>query len=106
MWIVLTLCFTLLSITGNAQAQNKEPQIEQQGNVFVQKKSTRGSGQVIKTNYIYEDSKGRRDTIYLSPTGKAFVWRVSKAGNIYKRYLPEVTEKLTKQKDDEKAKNR
>ena len=101
-WIVLTLFFTLVSITGNVQ--NNEPQVEQQGNVFVQK-STRSSGQVIKTNYIYEDSKGNRDTIYLSSTGKAFVFKVSKNGNTYKKYLPEVTRKLNPQAyDNEKTK--
>lgn len=101
-WIVLTLFFTLVSITGNAQ--NNEPQVEQQGNVFIQK-STRG-GQIIKTNYIYEDSKGQRDTIYLSPTGKAFVFKVSKNGNTYKKYLPEVTRKINpKAYDDEKTKS-
>jgi hypothetical protein len=100
-WIVLTLFFTLVSITGNAQ--NKEPQIEQQGNVFIQK-STRG-GQIIKTNYIYEDSKGQRDTIYLSSTGKAFVFKVSKNGNTYRKYLPQVTKKLNPQAYDEKTKS-
>ena len=99
-WIVLTLLFTLVSITGNAQ--NNEPQVEQQGNVFIQK-STHG-GQIIKTNYIYEDSKGQRDTIYLSSTGKAFVFKVSKNGNTYKKYLPEVTRKLN-QTYDEKTKS-
>ena len=96
-WIVLTLFFTLVSITGNAQ-DNKKPTIEQKGNVFIQKSNGRGSGQVTKTNYIYEDSKGQRDTIYISSTGKAFVFKVSKkTGNIYKKYLPEVTAQLQKE---------
>ena len=100
-WIVLTL-FSFVPFTINAQ--NNEPQVEQKGNVFVQK-STRSSGQIIKTNYIYEDSKGNRDTIYLSSTGKAFVFKVSKNGNTYKKYLPEVTKKLNPQAyDNEKTK--
>lgn len=95
-WIVLTLFFTLVSITGNAQ--DKKPTIEQKGNVFIQKSNGRSSGQITKTNYIYEDSKGQRDTIYISSTGKAFVFRVSKkTGNVYKKYLPEVTEQLKKE---------
>ena len=100
-WVVLVLSLVFFSSTG-VLAQNNEPQVEQQGNVFIQK-STRG-GQIIKTNYIYEDSKGQRDTIYLSPTGKAFVFKVSKNGNTYKRYLPEVTRKLN-QAYDEKTKS-
>lgn len=102
-WIVLVLSLVFSSSTG-VLAQNNEPQVEQQGNVFIQK-STRSSGQIIKTNYIYEDSKGNRDTIYLSPTGKAFVFKVSKNGNTYKKYLPEVTRKLNPQAYDEKTKS-
>lgn len=93
-WIVLVLSLVFFSSTG---VLAQEPQVEQKGNVFVAKKSSRGSGTCTKTNYLYEDSKGRIDTIYLSPTGKAFVWRVSKNGNAYKKYLPEVTKKLNPQ---------
>ena len=95
-WIVLVLSLVFFSSTG-VLAQTNEPQVEQKGNVFVAKKSSRGSGACTKTNYLYEDSKGRVDTIYLSSTGKAFVWRVSKNGNTYKKYLPEVTKKLNPQ---------
>ena len=97
--IVLILSLALLSLGAKAQS------VEQKGNVFVAKKSTH-DGQVTKTNYIYEDSKGRQDTIYLSSTGKAFVWRVSKNGNTYKKYLPEVTRKINPQAyDDKKTKS-
>ena len=72
-------------------AQNK-PKIERQGNTFVQAPSTRGK--VTKTQYVFIDSKGRKDTIYLSGTGRAFVYRVSKNGNVYPKYLPEVTRQL------------
>lgn len=95
-WIVLTLLFTLVSITGNAQT--KSSNIERHGNEFVQKSTHTDSSKVIKTSYVYVDSKGQRDTIYLSPNKKAFVYRVSKrTGNIYKRYLPEVTAQLQKE---------
>ena len=102
-WIVLILWFAFFSLTG-VYAQQQKPTIEQKGNVFIQKSNGRGSGQVTKTNYIYEDSKGQRDTIYISSTGKAFVFKVSKkTGNIYKKYLPEVTAQLQKEgKIDEK----
>lgn len=93
-WVVLVLSLTIFSATG---VLAQEPQVEQKGNVFIAKKSSRGNGACTKTNYLYEDSKGRIDTIYLSSTGKAFVWRVSKNGNAYKKYLPEVTKKLNPQ---------
>ena len=91
------LSLVFFSSTG-VLAQDNKPTIEQKGNVFIQKSNGRGSGQVTKTNYIYEDSKGQRDTIYLSPNKKAFVYRISKrTGNVYKRYLPEVTAQLQKE---------
>ena len=97
-WIVLVLSLVFFSSTGVLAQDNKKPTIEQKGNVFIQKSNGRSSGQVTKTNYIYEDSKGQRDTIYISPTGKAFVFKVSKkTGNVYEKYLPEVTAKLQKE---------
>ena len=95
-WIVLILWFAFFSY--GALAQDKKSTIERQGNEFIQKSNSCTKGQVIKTDYVYVDSKGQRDTIYISPTGKAFVYRISKkTGNIYKRYLPEVTEQLKKE---------
>ena len=97
-WIVLVLSRVFFSSTGVLAQDNKKPTIEQKGNVFIQKSNGRGSGEVTKTNYIYEDSKGQRDTIYISSTGKAFVFKVSKkTGNIWKKYLPEVTAQLKKE---------
>ena len=97
-WVVLLLSLVFFSSTGVLAQDNKKPTIEQKGNVFIQKSNGRGSNNVTKTNYIYEDSKGQRDTIYISSTGKCFVFKVSKkTGNIYKKYLPEVTEQLKKE---------
>ena len=96
-WIVLMLWFAFFSVTG-ALAQTKSSNIERHGNEFVQKSNRADSSTVIKTNYVYVDSKGQRDTIYLSQNKKAFVYRVSKkTGNVYKRYLPEVTAQLQKE---------
>lgn len=96
-WIVLILWFAFFSSTGVSAQDNKKPTIEQKGNVFIQKSNGRGSG-ATKTNYVYQDSKGNCDTIYISSTGKAFVYKVSKkTGNIWKKYLPEVTAQLQKE---------
>ena len=97
-WVVLVLSLLIFSSTGVLAQDNKKPTIEQKGNVFIQKSNSRGSGSVKKTDYIYEDSKGNRDTIYISSTGKAFVFKVSKkTGNVWKKYLPEVTAQLQKE---------
>lgn len=84
--VLILLFFASLGVA----AQNKK--IERQGNTFIQAPSTRGK--VTKTQYVFIDSKGRKDTIYLSSTGRAFVYRVSKNGNVYPKYLPEVTRQL------------
>ena len=101
--LVVMLWFISLSINAQSTTTTTKPTIERQGNVFVQKSNGRSSDNVIKTNYIYQDSKGNKDTIYISSTGKCFVFKLSKNGNIYKRYLPEITKQLQEEsKIDEK----
>lgn len=92
-WIVLLLGF-LAIINGNIKAQN----VIRRGNTFVEQKSDSARGGATKTQYLYTDSKGHTDTVYVSSTGKAFVWKVSKNGNRYRKYLPKVTEQLNKEK--------
>lgn len=89
--IVLILWFLALSMS--VKAQKQESSVEQQGNIFVQKTSARG--EATKTKYVYQDSKGNKDTIYISANGKAFIYKVSKkTGNVYRKYLPEITKIL------------
>ena len=88
MILSLTLAF-LFSIGINAQ-------VIQKGNTFIETKSDSASrGGATKTQYLYTDSKGQTDTVYLSKNGSAFIWKVSKkTGKRYRKYLPEVTKKL------------
>ena len=73
-WIIIamvTLVF-LFSMGMNAQVVRK-------GNTFIE--------QDTKTQYLYTDSKGITDTVYLSKNGSAFVWKVSKkTGKKYRKY--------------------
>ncbi len=94
-WIVLLLGFIAI-INGNIKAQN----VIRKGNTFVEQKSdsTKKSG-ATKTDYLYTDARGITDTVYISSTGKAFIWKVSKkTGKVYRKYLPKVTEQLNKEK--------
>lgn len=44
-----------------------------------------------KTKYTYQDKKGQIYPVYLSKTGKAFIWRKSqKTGRDYRQYVPEI----------------
>lgn len=92
-WIVLLLGFIAIA-NGNIKAQN----VIRKGNTFVEQKSDSARGGATKTQYLYTDKKGRTDTVYISSTGKAFVWKVSKNGNRYRKYLPKITEQLNKEK--------
>lgn len=86
--MLITLAYVLAL---SAHAQN----VVQQGKVFVEQPSGRShKATEIKTEYTYQDSKGNVDTVYLSTTGKAFIFKVSKKGNVYKKYLPEVGKKI------------
>jgi len=102
--LVVMLWFITLSVSSQSTTTTTKPTIERQGNVFIQKSSRGSNGQAIKTNYIYQDTKGNQDTIYISSTGKCFVFKVAKkTGYIYRKYLPEITEQLQKEgKIDEK----
>lgn len=65
------------------------------GNKFTQVANKKSSGKEVKTEYIYEDSKGVEYPIYMSATGKVYIKRVSeKTGKGYKQYLPEVGKQL------------
>ena len=95
--IVLLLCMLTLAIVSctpvTAQAQN----CVQKGKIFeqVDTKSSKGKDMGTKTAYTYKAKDGKEYPIYVSKSGKAFIWRVSKkTGKQYKQYLPEVTKKL------------
>lgn len=88
---VLVLFFSMCFIK-HVRAQN----VVRKGNTFVEQRdsSSKRNG-ATKTVYTYTDSKGQVDTIYLSSTGSAFVWKTSKkTGKKYRKYLPKVTEAL------------
>lgn len=85
--LFLSMCFIK-----HVRAQD----VVRKGNTFVeQRDSSSKRGGATKTSYLYTDSKGRTDTVYISSTGSAFVWRVSKkTGKPYRKYLPKITEML------------
>lgn len=72
----------LLSIAGQAQTAVK---VDKQGNYIAAAKKDTASGK--PTGKIYTDTKGNKYPVYISPNGKLYVNRVSKAGNQYKQYL-------------------
>jgi hypothetical protein len=97
--IVLMLGF--LAISNGIKAQNN---VVRQGNTFVvQGATTTDRGKFTKTQYTLETRKGDTvivDTICLSSTGSAFVWKVSKkTGKPYRKYLPEITKQLGTKKE-------
>lgn len=93
MFIAMTLMY-VLALTTHAQS------VVQQGKVFVEQSASNGAGDT-KTDYLYQDKSGKVDTVYLSRTGKAFIWKISKKGNRYKKYLPKIGRIINKQAYEE-----
>ena len=100
-FICMLAAMLTFSIMCSAQNVTKE------GNTFVQQKSGgKSSAPATKTEYTYKDSKGNSYPIYLSASGKAFVYKTSKnTGKEYKMYLPKVTEQIPGGKPTIKTKN-
>lgn len=73
-----------------ARGQN----VVRKGNTFVQVSSKKHKGDSILTKHTYVDSDGKKYPIYLSSNGKAFIYRKSKTGKMYKMYLPQITKQI------------
>ena len=78
--------------------------INREGNNFTQVASKKSQGKETITEYTYTDSKGKVYQVYLSSTGKAFIKRISKNGNEYKQYLPEIGKQINPEAYKDKPK--
>lgn len=92
----IAFTIVMLCVSGKLSAQDTSAVI-QRGNYFVVTASAKSGP--VKTKYIYIDKDSVEYEIYLSSKGNAFIYKVSKNGKIYKKYLPEVTEKLGTKND-------
>ena len=68
--------------------------VERKGDTLYHVKPNRPAPTYRKTKYFYEDEKGNKDTIFVSMNKKCFVFKTSKSGHRYRKYLPKVTEAL------------
>lgn len=98
--LIIAVMLALAVFTINAE-------VKQEGRVFIEQSKAKETQPVQKTDYVYIDSNGESHSIYISANGKAFVYMTSKkTGKVYKKYLPEVTNKLSltnnKKKDGSK----
>lgn len=89
----LIICISMMlafGLVSNAQS------VQKQGNNFTQvsNKSKKSSGKAIKTQYTYTDSKGVIHPVYLSATGKAFIYYINKKGEQKRRYMPEIGKQI------------
>lgn len=86
--IVLVLWLLVLSFQKTV-AQN----VVLKGRTFTHQKDS------VDTGYEYQDKDGKKHTIYLSSTGKAYIYvRSKRTGKYYRRCLPKITEELKKYK--------
>jgi hypothetical protein len=90
----LALCIFMMLSTLGIHAQS----VERQGNTFIQVSNRNPTEKETMTSYVYKDSKGREYPVWLSSTGKAFVWKTSKkTGKEYKQYVPEIGKQINPQ---------
>lgn len=92
--VVLILLFFLFAFLGVQEAKGQN--YSRVGKIFIEQKkdsSTRSGAK--KTDMVFIDNRGHKDTIYVSSKGAYFIFKVSKkTGKPYRRYLKEVTKEL------------
>lgn len=93
---IMALTLALPSMGQEIAKKTDTTTVIREGNVFKSNKvSNDRQSKETKTNYEYEDSKGKTYPIYLSSTGKAFIKVISKkTGKEYRRYIPEVGKQI------------
>ena len=87
----LIICISMMlafGLVSNAQSVTK------QGNNFTQVSNKKSAGKETKTQYTYTDSKGVVHPVYLSATGKAFIYYINKKGEQKRRYMPEIGKQI------------
>jgi len=81
----------LFSLNMGIQAQS----VQRQGNTFTQVSNKKKSDdKVTKTQFTYTDKKGVVHPVYLSSTGKAFIYYINKKGEQKRRYMPEIGKQI------------
>lgn len=102
--IIAMLTLALPSM-GQEVAKSDTAKYILQGNVFKSNDSVSNSkAEEKKTKYNYEDKKGQVYPVYLSKTGKAFIWRKSqKTGRDYRQYVPEIGKIINPKAYEDKA---
>lgn len=70
--------------------------VQREGDTYVEQPSQKkkNAQEPMVTAKKFRAKNGQEYPIYLSPNGNAFIYVVSKNGNTYKKYLPEVTKQL------------
>lgn len=88
----LVLCISMMLAFGLvSNAQN----VTRQGNSFTQVSNKKKSDdKVTKTQFTYTDKKGVVHPVYLSSTGKAFIFYINKKGEQKRRYMPEIGKQI------------
>ena len=89
---IIIAAIMLFSLNVGVQAQS----VVKSGNTFTQvsNKSVKSGGKETKTQYTFKDSKGNVYPVYLSASGKAFIFYINKKGEQKRRYMPEIGKQI------------
>lgn len=97
---IIVFSFAIGIAVANAQ---KPKTMARKGDTLYHVKPNRSRPSYTKTKYFYEDAKGNKDTVFVSDNKKYFVFKTSKSGHRYRRYLPEMNEALYPQTNENKG---
>jgi len=86
---IVMLSFFTVAAFGQEIVQNGQ-QFEK---VSKKKKSEKSDFQDVITTFTYKDKTGVYP-VWLSKTGKAFIWKTKKTGEKYRKYIPEIGRKI------------
>lgn len=78
----ILLAFVLTALAASSQITAKK---DNSGNYIAAKPAIDTAG--TKTGKTFTDKKGNIFPVYLNKTGKLFIVRISRNGNVYKQYL-------------------
>lgn len=83
---VLLIALTLFGLVIGCVAQTK---VIKQGNDYIAVKDSITHKRFVDTatSYTYTDTKGHKYPLFVSKTGKYYVWVLSKNNNMYKKYI-------------------
>lgn len=90
-------CFIYFCLFCCASVEVHGQNVVRKDKIFIEQSDTASRPKAKKTDYVFVEKDGQAYPVWVSSKGKYFIIKVSKkTGNEYRKYLPQITEMLTK----------